>query len=120
VIYCPQTPLQKKIHLLVKEKIVDRKNEYRMKGTIPKQLVSSYNSSYDDNYSFQNILMQLRKICNHPYLFLEDITSIPDDLYFKDLLEASGKLQVLDKLLDQFIAQKSQVPEHFSFSFLSF
>jgi SNF2 family DNA or RNA helicase len=97
----------------VKEKIVDRKNEYRMKGTIQKQLLSSYNSSYDYNYSFQNI-------CNHPYLFLEDITSIPDDLYFKDLLEASGKLQVLDKLLDQFIAQKSQVPEYFSFSFLSF
>jgi SNF2 family DNA or RNA helicase len=80
---------------------------------IPKKLLSSYNTSHDDNYSFQNILMQLRKICNHPFLFLDYIESIPDDLYFKDLLEASGKLKVLDKLLDQFIKQKSQVRAHF-------
>lgn len=27
--------------------------------------------------SFQNIVMQLRKLCNHPFLVLEDLKSIP-------------------------------------------
>jgi len=41
--------------------------------------------------------MQLRKVCNHPYLFLEDSFYNPgaDD----ELLRASGKFDLLDRLL---------------------
>eukprot|EP00736_Rhodelphis_marinus_P011437 Rmarinus@m.23235 len=44
-----------------------------------------------------NVLMQLRKVCNHPFLFYED----PDDDQNdgKKLVSVCGKLALLDKLL---------------------
>ncbi len=39
-----------------------------------------------------NSLMQLRKICNHPYLFLEDNWEMDDNLW-----RVSGKFELLDK-----------------------
>lgn len=46
-----------------------------------------------------NVLMQLRKCCNHPYLFEWPVdqsgTEVVDDI----LIEASGKLQLLDRIL---------------------
>jgi SNF2 family DNA or RNA helicase len=33
--------------------------------------------------NYNNVLMQLRKICNHPYLVLESVLTLPDDLYYK-------------------------------------
>jgi len=33
--------------------------------------------------SFNNVLMHLRKLCNHPFLVLEDMATIPDELYYK-------------------------------------
>jgi hypothetical protein len=50
-----------------------------------------------------NLLMQLRKLCNHPYLVLEDVKTIPDELYYEHLLRSSGKLYVLDKLLTRLL-----------------
>ncbi|KAL0414564.1 UNVERIFIED_CONTAM: putative ATP-dependent DNA helicase CHR12 [Sesamum radiatum] len=45
--------------------------------------------------SLQNLTMQLRKCCNHPYLFLGD--------YFmqrsEEMIRASGKFELLDRLL---------------------
>jgi hypothetical protein len=68
------------------------------------------NDNDRDQFTYHNILMQLRKICNHSYLFLEDIQTIPDEIYFKHLLESSGKLFVLDKLMDSLVfQQKSKV-----------
>jgi SWI/SNF-related matrix-associated actin-dependent regulator of chromatin subfamily A member 5 len=41
--------------------------------------------------------MQLRKICNHPYL-IEDADPNPG-VTSKTIIEASGKMQILDRLL---------------------
>jgi SNF2 family DNA or RNA helicase len=45
----------------------------------------------------QNTAMQLRKVCNHPYLFLQD------DFYHPasedEILRASGKFELLDRIL---------------------
>jgi hypothetical protein len=49
--------------------------------------------------NYNNIVMQLRKICNHPYLVLEELHPIDDSLYFEDLIISSGKLAMLEKLL---------------------
>jgi len=38
--------------------------------------------------SYANCLMQLRKLCNHPYLLLEDVRTIPDALYHRYLVAA--------------------------------
>ncbi|KAK1313760.1 Chromatin structure-remodeling complex protein SYD [Acorus calamus] len=45
--------------------------------------------------SLQNLSMQLRKCCNHPYLFVGDY-----DMYRKDeIIRSSGKFELLDRLL---------------------
>lgn len=59
--------------------------------------------------NLNNMLMQLRKLCNHPYLVLEDIQTIPDDLYYQYLIASSGKLFVLDKILHKLLAAGSKV-----------
>ncbi|GAA0153569.1 DNA helicase [Lithospermum erythrorhizon] len=45
--------------------------------------------------SLQNLSMQLRKCCNHPYLFLSDYNMWNED----EIVRASGKFELLDRLL---------------------
>ena len=55
-----------------------------------------------------NVVMQLRKACNHPYLFdgVEDRTLDP---FGEHLVSAAGKLSFLDKLLCRLKEQGSRV-----------
>ena len=53
---------------------------------------------------FHNLLMQLRKCCNHPYLF-PDVEEEGAPEYGEHLVEASGKLMFVDKLLKKIFAQ---------------
>ncbi|GFH13582.1 uncharacterized protein HaLaN_09500 [Haematococcus lacustris] len=49
-----------------------------------------------------NLLMQLRKVCNHPYLFNIDAEPNFDGVTTgEDIVEASGKMQVLDRMLQK-------------------
>ena len=50
--------------------------------------------------TYRNILMQLRKCCNHPYLF-EGIEPEGADPVGEHVIEVSSKLVVLDKLLQK-------------------
>ena len=52
-----------------------------------------------------NILMQLRKDCNHPYLFDGAEEGPPYDPDLTHLVNNSGKFKVLDKLLDKLKSQ---------------
>ena len=52
--------------------------------------------------------MQLRKVCNHPYLF-EGVEPEGADEFGEHLIEASGKLIFLDKLLEKIIPSGEQV-----------
>ena len=56
----------------------------------------------------QNILMQLRKCTNHPYLF-DGVEPGPPYTTDEHLVQNCGKLTVLDKLLPQMQAQGSRV-----------
>ena len=55
-----------------------------------------------------NLCMQLRKVCNHPYLF-QGVEPGPPYLEGEHLVTASGKLVVLDKLLKKLQKQDSRV-----------
>lgn len=48
------------------------------------------------------------KICNHPYIF-EDIEQDDQPLYGDHLINVSGKMLVLDKLLNKLHKEKHQV-----------
>ena len=57
------------------------------------------NISTSARMALANLMMQLRKVSNHPFLFphIEDMNDDGNSL--KDMLEASGKLSILDRLL---------------------
>ncbi|XP_076940431.1 CHD3-type chromatin-remodeling factor PICKLE-like [Bidens hawaiensis] len=48
--------------------------------------------------SLINVVMELRKLCCHPFM-LEGVEPEDTDEFYKQLLEASGKLQLLDKMM---------------------
>ena len=62
------------------------------------------------NMRLQNPVMQLRKICGHPFLFYwpkDRVTGQP--VINEDLLNASGKLLMLNRLLDALWARNHKV-----------
>ena len=62
-----------------------------------KNLLQNRNASQDEKKYYLNLLMQLRKVCNHPYLFPNiEPEGIPEG---EHLIQASGKLLILDRLL---------------------
>ncbi|ELP87418.1 chromodomain helicase hrp1, putative [Entamoeba invadens IP1] len=65
--------------------------------------------------NLQNLMMQLRKVCNHPYLISgveeKDTAQFAENSeeYFKQLIKSSGKLVLLDKLLPKLYEDKHKV-----------
>ena len=58
----------------------------------------------------QNTVMQLRKVCSHPFLFNWPV--IPGTQEFvldEQLVDASGKMMVLDRLLEELFRRKHKV-----------
>lgn len=55
-----------------------------------------------------NILMQLRKCCNHPYLF-DGVEPGPPYVEGEHMIDAAGKMTLLDKLLPRLQAEGSRV-----------
>lgn len=51
--------------------------------------------------------MQLRKGCNHPYLF-ENVEGDGTDEFGEHLINTSGKMILVDKLITKIRAQKEQ------------
>jgi SWI/SNF-related matrix-associated actin-dependent regulator of chromatin subfamily A protein 2/4 len=51
------------------------------------------NSKGRNKKGFNNTLMQLQKICNHPYLFRDEWA------IDRDLVRASGKFDLIDRIL---------------------
>jgi SWI/SNF-related matrix-associated actin-dependent regulator of chromatin subfamily A member 5 len=92
-------PPKKEIHIKV-GLTENQKNLYK------KLLTSSLIS--DSKTIYKNIIMQLRKVCNHPYLFDgvedENLPEIGDHL-----INVSSKMRILDKLLTKLRQQGSQV-----------
>ncbi|KAL3649421.1 putative helicase chr10 [Castilleja foliolosa] len=79
------TPLQKKVYVSI------------LRKELPKLLALA--SGVSNAQSLQNIVIQLRKACSHPYLF----PGIEPEPYQEGehLVQASGKLLILDQLLQK-------------------
>jgi SWI/SNF-related matrix-associated actin-dependent regulator of chromatin subfamily A member 5 len=70
----------------------------KLYSNILKKDVDAINGKGGERSRLLNIVMQLRKCCNHPYLF-EGQEPGPPFLEGEHLVTASAKLKVLDKLL---------------------
>ncbi|KAJ8900142.1 hypothetical protein K2173_024782 [Erythroxylum novogranatense] len=84
-VMAPMVNLQKKVYLSI------------LRKELPRLLALS--SPGSNHQSLQNIVIQLRKACSHPYLF----PGIEPEPYEEGehLVQASGKLLILDKLLQK-------------------
>ncbi|XP_078448119.1 SNF2 domain-containing protein / helicase domain-containing protein isoform X1 [Wolffia australiana] len=89
----PLVPLQKKVYTSI------------LRRELPNLLAFASGASY--HQSLQNIVVQLRKACSHPYLF-NGIEPEPFE-EGEHLVQASGKLIVLDMLLQKLHASGHRV-----------
>ncbi|KAJ3311910.1 hypothetical protein HDV04_003518 [Boothiomyces sp. JEL0838] len=66
------------------------------------------NEGFTKKKALNNLVMQFRKICNHPYVFdeVEDIMN-PGHITDRNLFRVSGKFELLDRILPKF-----QVKDH--------
>lgn len=65
------------------------------------------NLEFAKSRSLMNSAMQLRKVCIHPYLFLQDSIYEPEDP--SELIRASGKFELLDRILPKLQASGHRV-----------
>ena len=58
----------------------------------------------------KNVLMELRKCCNHPYLFedaeADNLARSKDKDPLRAMIEASGKLELVDKMVGSLLRYK--------------
>lgn len=99
-----RTLLPKKVVNLYSKLSHMQREWYRM---VLKRDLSPLGSSRDPKGMLMNVVMQLRKCCNHPYLF-PDAEPRP---YTNDrhIIENSGKMVLLDRLLGSLKANGSRV-----------
>jgi SWI/SNF-related matrix-associated actin-dependent regulator of chromatin subfamily A member 5 len=91
-LYIPMTPLQKQLYASILSKDIDALNAL----------------GRAERSRLINMLMQLRKACNHPYLFT-GIEPGPPYMEGPHLWESCGKLQLLHKLLIRLKAEGHRV-----------
>jgi len=73
-----------------------------------KKDIDAINGPGGDRVRLLNILMQLRKCCNHPYLF-DGVEDRSLDPFGEHVIESCGKLMLLDKLLSRLRQGKHKV-----------
>lgn len=123
LVECPMSSLQKEISqfLLLKEKKVLSAMEKRFQGVISEQSGSALESapqsrelrrlmsSANEKKSLLGLLAHLRKAANHPFLFPGIETLNIDGSATAEIISASGKMIVLDKLLTKLIEKEHRV-----------
>lgn len=63
------------------------------------------------NVSLMNVMAELRKCCDHPFLFsgAEPPPSTPPELYLQQFMAASGKMELLDRMLSRLYQERHKV-----------
>ncbi|KAG8834721.1 hypothetical protein FRC18_001586 [Serendipita sp. 400] len=62
-----------------------------------------------NNMHLQNVVMQLRKVCSHPYLFDWPVDESNQYVLDDQLINASGKMLLLNRLLEELFRRKHKV-----------
>lgn len=84
-----------------------RKNALDVSHDNGNEYINLNSQNPTSNVQLLNLAMQLRKACNHPYLF-EGYENRNLDPFGEHLVEAAGKLKVLDKLLSRLYEEGSR------------
>ncbi|RLN45568.1 hypothetical protein BBJ28_00003222 [Nothophytophthora sp. Chile5] len=90
-VYCPMTPVQRTYYRMI------------LDGSLAKAMEAKYGKVRARNVfktgTLKNRMMHLRKCCLHPYLFDEPTNERGEIVTDDNLVQASGKLVVLDRML---------------------
>ena len=86
VIRCELSSWQKELYKQISHKIADEA------------------ATKNFNRGLNNVVMQLRKVCNHPYLFSQDGYHMNEDI-----IRTSGKMELLDRMLPKMKAAGHRV-----------
>eukprot|EP00466_Bigelowiella_natans_P000306 jgi/Bigna1/66241/fgenesh1_pg.1_\ len=116
VIYAEMSSLQRQLSQAILEgeidRFIDTKTRAYRQFTRSKNKVSSdssQNASMAELYvetnpyvQQNNVLMQMRKVCNHPYLFVAPVSHQDPNAITLDsrLVEVCGKMKLLDRMLN--------------------
>lgn len=96
ILYVKMVPVQREFYDCIKNRDFDPLFQKYVQKEKKKEIQSK---------SLLNILMQLRKVCNHTFLLQDFIekqgeSELEEQIrYFKECVEGSGKFQILDKML---------------------
>jgi len=100
IIYAQMTDKQKDMT----QKLLSREMQAELKELARQAGVSGAGST-----SLNNIIMQMRKVCNHPDLITGALTDHIQLPTLESLLESSGKMQMLDRLLKKLLPKGHKV-----------
>jgi hypothetical protein len=104
-VYCPLSGMQKFWY----KNLLLRETHLLQKGVKATEQGEELETTAKTQYQqLNNLLMQLRKCLCHPFLF-DGVESDPDETPVEELVQASGKLQVLDRLLQKLQASGHRV-----------
>ncbi|KAM0719229.1 hypothetical protein Q7P37_005134 [Cladosporium fusiforme] len=83
---------------------------YKQLGTHNRIMVNDSNGKKTGMRGLSNMLMQLRKLCNHPFVFEEVETQMSPGSSVNDLIwRTAGKFELLDRILPKFQATGHRV-----------
>lgn len=83
---------------------------YKQLGTHNRIMVNDSNGKKTGMRGLSNMLMQLRKLCNHPFVFEEVETQMSPGSSVNDLIwRTAGKFELLDRILPKFKATGHRV-----------
>ncbi|RGB34090.1 SNF2 family N-terminal domain-containing protein [Rhizophagus diaphanus] len=91
--------------------IIDETEAAKKAANAAKELKTMKAVKTINGMKLQNVVMQLRKICNHPYLFDWPIDpEVPDQhLISEELIASAGKMMLLEKLLQALFERDHKV-----------
>ena len=83
---------------------------YKQLGTHNRIMVNDSSGKKTGMRGLSNMLMQLRKLCNHPFVFEEVETQMSPGSSVNDLIwRTAGKFELLDRVLPKFQATGHRV-----------
>jgi ATP-dependent helicase STH1/SNF2 len=85
IVCCDISDLQRKYYQQIKQKRI---------------IINDGTTGRRNMQNLNNPMMQLRKVCNHPFIFMDDWTKNFNE---KDLIRASGKFELLDRMLPKLL-----------------
>jgi chromodomain-helicase-DNA-binding protein 4 len=107
------TQLPPKREQIVRVELSQKQKEYYKSILVKKFPTLANRGGGGGTGALTNVMMELRKCCNHPALFDDDLDASVDAMDADELVAVSGKLQLLDRMMPLFRERVRDAPSCF-------